>query len=383
VRLKSRILVLFGNVPLLGNERANIETLDQLRRRGAEVLFLIRRDWTADSIQKELTRRHLPYLFVPFFDTVRYGQGFRVWLRNLAGIIGGSWALLLQIKSFRATHLHIGSSIWILNFLPTLLFTRLPLIFRAGEVPVRHHALWRWIWKFTCKRVAVFVCDSNFVKSQIVALGVSPDRCEVIYAPPPARQTAAVRATKRNPKGLLTVLYVGQIAAHKGVDLLVEVALRLVPVCPIRFIIAGDYTWQNAMGQAFVRNVKERGLQKKIVFTGFVDDIEPLYALADVHIAPSVFEEPYGITVVEAKAHGLPSIVFPSGGLVELVEHGRDGWICADRSTKSLEDALRYYLESPKSLGDQGSAAFNSLNVRLHVNEYGDRWANVYTRYCR
>ncbi len=41
-----RILVLFGNVPLHGQERGNIEALDALRRTGCEVLFLIREEWT-------------------------------------------------------------------------------------------------------------------------------------------------------------------------------------------------------------------------------------------------------------------------------------------------------------------------------------------------
>ena len=60
-------------------------------------------------------------------------------------------------------------------------------MFRAGELPPRHHALWRWIWRYTCRRAAVFVCDSQFLKDQIVALGAPPERCEVIYAPAPSR----------------------------------------------------------------------------------------------------------------------------------------------------------------------------------------------------
>jgi hypothetical protein len=114
--LDARILVLFGNVLLLGNERANIETIDQLKQRGEEVLFLIRREWTVESIQTELKRRNLPFLFAPFYDAIRRGNGLRVWLRNIGGIIGGSWVLFRRIRPFKATHLHVGSTAWILNF---------------------------------------------------------------------------------------------------------------------------------------------------------------------------------------------------------------------------------------------------------------------------
>ena len=112
----------------------------------------------------------------------------------------------------------------------------------------------------------------------------------------------------------MTVFYIGQISANKGVDLLVDVALRLVVEYPVRFLIAGDYSWKNPMAQALIQKVGDLGLQDRIVFTGFVDDIDPLYAQSHVHVAPSVLEEAYGLTVVEAKKHSLPSIVFPSGG---------------------------------------------------------------------
>ena len=113
-----RILVLFGNVPLLGNERANIETIDQLRQKGADVRFLIRKEWTSESIQAELMRRGLAFEFVPYFDAIRYSAGVGSWIKNVHGILGGSAALLRQIWSFKATHLHVGSTAWVLNFLP-------------------------------------------------------------------------------------------------------------------------------------------------------------------------------------------------------------------------------------------------------------------------
>jgi glycosyltransferase involved in cell wall biosynthesis len=116
---------------------------------------------------------------------------------------------------------------------------------------------------------------------------------------------------------------------------------------PIRFIIAGDLSWNNPFGQALVKRVSDLGLQKEIEFVGFVDDIESLYASAHLHVAPTVSEEPYGLTIVEAKAHGVPSIVFPSGRLVELVDYGCDGWVCESPTAASLEAAIRQYVIHP------------------------------------
>jgi glycosyltransferase involved in cell wall biosynthesis len=251
-------------------------------------------------------------------------------------------------------------------------------MFRAGELPALHHFVWRWIWKYTCKRAAAFVCDSRFVRDRIAAIGAPLNLCEVIYAPAPKRQSVAKTVPQSNFNTPLTVLYVGQISADKGVDLLIKVARRLVVEFPVRFVVAGDYCWHNSLGEALVNSIQEVNLQDRIIFTGYVNDIEPLYHQAGLHVAPSICDESYGLTVIEAKEHGIPSIVFPSGGLVELVEHGRDGWICADRSEPSLEAALRYYLDNSARLIDQGKGARTSLVERLRVHEYGAHWARIY-----
>ena len=94
-------------------------------------------------------------------------------------------------------------------------------------------------------------------------------------------------------------------------------------------------------------------------------------------VAPSIWEEPLGLVVMEAKQAGIPSIVFPSGGLPEMIEHGVDGYICADKTADALEEALRSYLDNPALSSLHGNAARNSLE-KLGVEEFGRRWLSVY-----
>lgn len=372
-----RILVLFGNVPLYGNERANIETLAQLQGLGAEVLFLIRKGWTEQSIQPELRRRGLKFVTVPYFDSMRYGAGLKAWWNNVLGIAGGSICLLWHVKRFRATHFHIGSLPWVLNFLPGLVISRLPVVFRAGEEPMRHHAIWRFVWWYLCGRASRFVCDSEFIKKRLVGFGVKESGCDVIYAPPPDRPIGSgAPLIARN--GLFTVLYVGQISKAKGVDFLVKVAMDLVSRHEIRFVLAGDYEWQNPLGQALRSLVQERGMEDKIRFLGYVDDIDGLYEVADLHVAPSTASEAYGLTVLEAKQRKCPSVVFPTGGLTELVIHGRDGWICKEPTAASLEEGIVHYFTSPERAIEDGLRAYESLSARLRVQDYGENWRSVY-----
>jgi len=205
-----RILVLFGNVPMHGQERGNIEALDALHQTGCDVLFLIREEWTRDTIQAELKRRGLQFVFVPYFDSVRHGVSLRVWWNNLKGIAGGSWQLLRQIRSFRATHIHAGSTANVLNFLPALMLTRLPLVFRAGDVPPQHHWLWRMVWRFTSWRAARFVCNSRFIQNTLDGMGIPPEKTSVIYNAPPSRGKSDGPALPQVNAVGLTYAYMGQ-----------------------------------------------------------------------------------------------------------------------------------------------------------------------------
>jgi glycosyltransferase involved in cell wall biosynthesis len=378
-----RILVLFGNVPLYGQERGNIEALDALRQTGCDALFLIREEWTRDTIQAELKRRGLPFVFVPYFDSVRHGVSLRVWWNNLKGIAAGSWQLLRQIRSFRATHIHAGSTANVLNFLPALLLTGLPLVFRAGDVPPQHHWLWRMVWRFTSRRAAHFVCDSRFIRDKLAAQGIEQDRTTVVYAPAPRRAASRVSPfpdEKASQTKMFTLLYVGQISQDKGVHLLIEAALALCRKRQdIRFVLAGDYAWNNPFGLALVERVNQAGLQNRIIFTGFVEDIDALYRQSNLQVSPSLCEEAYGLTVVEAKERGVPSIVFASGGLGELVRHGVDGCVCADKTADALTMAISDYVEHPDLAVSQGTAARESL-AGLGIEHFADNWKVVYEK---
>jgi glycosyltransferase involved in cell wall biosynthesis len=373
-----RILVLFGNVPLLGQERANIETLHALMETGCAIRFLIRPEHTHDTIQPELARRGIEFVAVPYFDALRHGVSMRIWWKNAANICRGSWALLKQIRAFGATHIHAGSTPNVINFLPALWLTQLPLIFRAGDLPPLHHALWRWVWAFTRRRAAHVVCDSIFLENALARLGMNRSRLSVIYAPPPRR--ARFHNMPAAEPARTAMLYIGQVSRAKGVHLVVSAALEICRQdAEARFLIAGDYEWNNSFALHLISKVREAGLADRIVFTGFVEDIDLLYAQACVHLCPSLVQEGYGLTVLEAKCRGVPSIVFASGALPELVTDGVDGIVCADKSADSLRQAIERYLVQPGLARQHGAHAHQSLG-RLALDEFSLKWKGVYQR---
>lgn len=376
-----RIIVLFGNVPLLGQERGTIDVLDSLQRNGAEVLFLIRDEWTKNTIQAELRRRGLPFETVPYFDSLRKGYGPMVWIRNLTGILGGSWNLLRWHRKFKPSHIHVSSVSNIVNFMPALLLLRTPIVFRAGDDMTLHHWLWRLIWRFTVWRTNRFAAISRYIIERLKINGVPKEKISLVsnIAPPRTTETFdenKITFTRNNDK--FTFVYVGQLTLQKGIDVLVNAAISYCKKSEkCHFFIAGDFSWENNLAVQLLNAVEHAGLSDRIVFTGYTRHIHELLFVCDVHICPSVGPEAYGNVVIEAKQEGLPSIIFPTGGLSELVEHGVDGWVCESKSENDLLDAFSYYESHPDVGTKQGVVARASL-TRLGNENFDTDWLGIY-----
>ena len=82
-------------------------------------------------------------------------------------------------------------------------------------------------------------------------------------------------------------------------------------------------------------------------FTGHIHDdvtLSLLYSAADVFVAPSI-QDNLPNTVMEAAACGTPTVAFDVGGLPDLVEHGRTGYLARPFETDDLAKGIALLLE--------------------------------------
>jgi glycosyltransferase involved in cell wall biosynthesis len=146
--------------------------------------------------------------------------------------------------------------------------------------------------------------------------GVPRERLRVVHNAIDPREPAA-RFTVAEDDPL--VLFAGRITWQKGPDYFVDAAERVAAEMPrVKFAVAGSGDRMRAMMQ----RVAARGLESRFLFTGFLppEDLDRLYARADVYVLPSV-SEPFGLTALEALQHGTPVIVSRSAGVSEVVRN--------------------------------------------------------------
>ena len=146
--------------------------------------------------------------------------------------------------------------------------------------------------------------------------GVPRERLRVVHnAIDPREPSARFTVAEDDP----LVLFAGRITWQKGPDYFFDAAERVAAEMPrVKFAVAGSGDRMRAMMQ----RVAASGLEERFLFTGFLppEDLDRLYARADVYVMPSV-SEPFGLTALEALQHGTPVIVSRSAGVSEVVRN--------------------------------------------------------------
>ena len=166
----------------------------------------------------------------------------------------------------------------------------------------------------------------------------------------------------------------GRVVARKGYQIMVRAARIIIDDAPahiarkLRFVVVGD-TPEDHPGDHLAECralVDSLGLAKQFAFVGYRTDVCPYIADYDVCVVPSVFAEPFGLTVVEGFAFSLPVIASDVGGIPEIVRAGETGLLVPPDNADALAAAMLIYACNDVLRRQHGTAA------RLYVTDHHD-----------
>lgn len=184
-----------------------------------------------------------------------------------------------------------------------------------------------------------YLTCSHWVGQVLQQQGYPAATAQTIY---PGAAIEAFYQAELPPRDRLRIAYASLVMPYKGADVLVE-ALSLLHAVGIEFTatIAGG-TLQPDFVQALQQFIESEGLQACVHFPGVLSRqaLCELYRHCNVLVFPSRFEEPFGISQVEAMAAGLTLITSGTGGSCEIVEHGQDGLIFETENPLDLAECL-------------------------------------------
>jgi len=205
-------------------------------------------------------------------------------------------------------------------------------------------------WKYNHKSIKKIICVSEFI-TKLVRTGVkNPEQVMTIHSGIDSNKfilgtTGKLRELLNINKDVPLIGNVAALAPHKDHFTFVntcELILNKKPTAQF-VIIGGD----GGTKQAVEKYIEEKGLNNSIHLLGFRSDVSDLIKDLDVFLFSSKTEG-LGTSVVDAMAAELPIVTTAAGGIPEIVEHLKNGWLVDIGDAQGLANGVLLAIDNPE-----------------------------------
>jgi len=239
----------------------------------------------------------------------------------------------------------------------------------------------RWLTRYAVDHV---IANSRASADSLIALAhCAPEDVPVVhngidldaFSRADAPDMAALRRQFGLPENVFLAGLFGRLARWKGQHIALE-ALARVP--DLHLVLVGSAMFgEDDYEKALHEQAARLGVSDRLIFAGFRDDMPAWMKAVDVILHTSTEPEPFGRVIVEGMAAGRPVIASAAGGVTEIVNHGRNGWLVQPGNPAALADAIETVRRAPELAQDVASRARDDAAQRFSVDTYLNRMTNA------
>lgn len=211
-----------------------------------------------------------------------------------------------------------------------------------------------------------FLGVSNTVGRMLMECGLPESRVLVAEPGCPPLAPTLSRDESRQQLGIsdFAAGFFGRMVADKGVSMLLEAGPRLLNATIHAF---GDGPLRGASGEG-------------VTFHGRVTEVDNAVSAVDSVVIPSMWEEAFGFSAIEAMSLGKPIIATKSGNLAELVIPGLNGLLVEKADSIGLAHCINALACDPEQVAQLGRAGMEIQRTRFLVEHFGERVETAYAK---
>lgn len=322
-------------------------------------------------------------------DTIREYKGHNFWVKKLSPIplynfnSYSARALLITIgivfrlKKILKNNIIIISQTFPLLFIPLLKLKHIKVHAIYGnyyglEYSIREKGLkglLRALIELLANKIVGKMADSAIVVAKYIALGietqgVARNKIHTVYC---GVNLDIIRRIKVKKSRTPLFIFIGRLVDQKRPWLAIEAFEKLIKKgIEAKLVIAGDGPLKNRLK----RMIKEMNLNKNIEILGRISEYQKYKLLKQAWalILPSGTEG-LPITLLEAMASKTPPIAARVGGIPELIEHGKDGFLFDPNKPQEINNYIEKLLQEDliEKMGKWGERKVKSMYTWNHV----------------
>ncbi|MEL6494867.1 MAG: glycosyltransferase [Cyanobacteria bacterium J06623_7] len=233
------------------------------------------------------------------------------------------------------------------------------------------------------KTADFFLTNCHFFRDRAVSIGCPSPKIEVLGS---GIDCQKFRFHPRHwPKdGTIRLATTGRLVEKKGIEYAIRAVARAIQEYPqIEYNIIGDGYLRHDLQQL----IAKLGLEGQIVLRGWCQQEEIIDILdhSQIFLAPCVTAQdgnqdaPVN-TLKEAMAMGLPVISTVHGGIPELVQDGRSGYLVPERDPQAIAQKILYLIAHPQLWPDIGRQGRDFVEQHYDMEPLNDQLVAVYRR---
>ena len=177
--------------------------------------------------------------------------------------------------------------------------------------------------------------------------------------------------------GEKVVVFAGKLTVYKGVKYLVRAARKIKGKV---FILGGGPERKNL--EKMVKDEKVSNVKFLGHFGDDTDFLIKFYSRANVFVAPSVWDEPLGLVILEAMACETPVVVTRKGGIPLAVKDGQNGFFIKPRNSQDMAEKINMLFDNEPLRLKMAKKAREIAVKRFSWEVIAHRFENIYQKFA-
>lgn len=209
------------------------------------------------------------------------------------------------------------------------------------------------------------IAVAEAAKENLTDTGVNADKIRVILngvdglAFPTEEEKAQYRQKFGAAPDEKIVSIVARLEDIKGHEYFIEAAKMLLDDrINAKFFIAGTGSYEETLK----KKVSDMGLEDKIIFTGFITNVNELMSITDVQVNASYGTEATSLALLEGMSIGVPAVVSDFGGNPGVIKTGVNGYVVAKQNSAALKKGIYSLLTNDDIYNDMAKGSIEIFN---------------------
>ena len=224
----------------------------------------------------------------------------------------------------------------------------IPSLFHVHEIPTGNKLYEIFSGKIINRISNKVLTVSNSVKNHWLK-NINEHKIERVYnGIEYKKMDSVVKLEKDHDEFVITS--VGRLIPYKGHKNLIEIANELIKKSlKFKFLIVGDtLSSYSSYEKSVKQKVNDLGLENKIKFLGFRNDVSSILKRSDLFIHPAIAPDPLPTVLFESLYNDLPSVATNLGGAIEILDNGNNGLLIPHNNPKKAANLIYEYCTNIK-----------------------------------